>query len=136
MNIITSSSLRPSGASYYGVSDPETMANNNTHKFKKSYIEGLIGNLDRHKDRYVTRSPLRKYERLEVPMIFFHGAKDKVRPVLRVCGLQGEYSTGRMQRCVLFCKINNNGNNNHVNLMNVMNKIVIVNFYSTLHLHF
>ncbi|KAK8386695.1 hypothetical protein O3P69_017866 [Scylla paramamosain] len=72
-------SVFKAGASYYGVSDPETMATN-THKFKKNYMEALIGNLDRHKDRYVTRSPLRNYERLEVPMIFFHGANDKVVP--------------------------------------------------------
>lgn len=58
----------------------------NTHKFKKNYMEALIGNLDRHKDRYVTRSPLRNHERLEVPTIFFHGAMDKVRSRYRhVC---------------------------------------------------
>lgn len=62
------------------MSDPETMAIN-AHKFKRSYMEALIGNLDRHKDRYVTRSPLRNYERLEVPMIFFHGAEDEVSPL-------------------------------------------------------
>uniref|UniRef100_A0A0P4WJ05 Peptidase S9 prolyl oligopeptidase catalytic domain-containing protein n=1 Tax=Scylla olivacea TaxID=85551 RepID=A0A0P4WJ05_SCYOL len=84
-------SVFKAGASYYGVSDPETMATN-THKFKKNYMEALIGNLDRHKDRYVTRSPLRNYERLEVPMIFFHGANDKVG---RACFLLGEGSQGR-----------------------------------------
>ncbi|XP_050728016.1 uncharacterized protein LOC127004403 isoform X2 [Eriocheir sinensis] len=72
-------SIFKAGASYSGVSDPETMATN-AHKFKRNYMEALIGNLDRHKDRYVTRSPLRNYERLEVPMIFLHGAEDKVVP--------------------------------------------------------
>ena len=74
-----------------------------THKFKKNYMEALIGNLDRHKDRYVTRSPLRNYERLEVPMIFFHGANDKVEYVCvcvcvlyRVTGCKGGAVVARL----------------------------------------
>ncbi|XP_045103498.1 acylamino-acid-releasing enzyme-like isoform X2 [Portunus trituberculatus] len=88
-------SVFKAGASYYGVSDPETMATN-THKFKKNYMEALIGNLDRHKDRYVTRSPLRNYERLEVPMIFFHGANDKVVPPDQVRGMYNLVKTKQL----------------------------------------
>lgn len=65
------------GASYYAVSDPEKLATD-TNKFKSKYVETLIGKLDKHKDRYVTRSPLRNYEKLEVPTIFFHGSEDEV----------------------------------------------------------
>ncbi|XP_071534120.1 uncharacterized protein [Panulirus ornatus] len=74
------------GASYYGVSDPEMLATD-THKFKKNYMDTLIGNLDKHRDRYVTRSPLKNYERLEVPTIFFHGTEDKVVPPSQAKGM-------------------------------------------------
>lgn len=68
----------PAGASYWGVSDPEMLATKNTSKLKRHYLEALIGNLDRHKDRYVTRSPLKNHQRLHVPVIFFHGSQDTV----------------------------------------------------------
>ncbi|KAG7159871.1 Dipeptidyl aminopeptidase BIII-like [Homarus americanus] len=72
-------SVFKAGASYYGVSDPLMLATN-IPKFKKNYVETLIGNPDKHKDRYVTRSPLKNYERLEVPTLFFHGTEDKIVP--------------------------------------------------------
>ncbi|KAK8733692.1 hypothetical protein OTU49_006428 [Cherax quadricarinatus] len=52
----------------------------NASKVKRNYVETLLGNLDKHKDRYVTRSSLRNHETLEVPTIFFHGTDDEVVP--------------------------------------------------------
>ncbi|KAK4309443.1 hypothetical protein Pmani_018940 [Petrolisthes manimaculis] len=80
-------SIFTAGASYWGVSDPEMLATMNTSKLKRHYLEALIGNLDRHKDRYVTRSPLRNHQRLHVPVIFFHGSEDKVVPSDQAKGL-------------------------------------------------
>nr|XP_053637512.1 uncharacterized protein LOC128692386 isoform X1 [Cherax quadricarinatus]XP_053637513.1 uncharacterized protein LOC128692386 isoform X1 [Cherax quadricarinatus] len=71
--------LFKAGASFYGVSDPEMLVKN-ASKVKRNYVETLLGNLDKHKDRYVTRSSLRNHETLEVPTIFFHGTDDEVVP--------------------------------------------------------
>ncbi|XP_045584162.2 uncharacterized protein [Procambarus clarkii] len=79
-------SLFKAGASYYGVWDPEMMAKD-TRKVMRNYMEALIGNLDKHKDRYVTRSPIRNYERLHVPTIFFHGEDDQVVPASQARGM-------------------------------------------------
>ena len=67
------------GASYYGVADAETLAQD-THKFESRYLDGLIGPYPEQADRYRERSPIHFADRLRVPVVLFQGLEDEVVP--------------------------------------------------------
>jgi len=67
------------GASYYGVSDLEALAQD-THKFESRYLDGLIGPYPEARQVYIDRSPIHFTQRLACPMILFQGLEDKVVP--------------------------------------------------------
>jgi len=67
------------GASYYGVADTETLAED-THKFESRYLDGLIGPYPEQKETYRERSPIHFVARLRVPLILFQGLEDEVVP--------------------------------------------------------
>jgi dipeptidyl aminopeptidase/acylaminoacyl peptidase len=67
------------GASYYGVADTETLAED-THKFESRYLDGLIGPYPEQKALYYERSPIHFVERLRAPLILFQGLEDEVVP--------------------------------------------------------
>jgi dipeptidyl aminopeptidase/acylaminoacyl peptidase len=67
------------GASYYGVADAETLAQD-THKFESRYLDRLIGPYPERADLYRERSPIHFVERLNVPVILFQGLEDEVVP--------------------------------------------------------
>lgn len=67
------------GASYYGVSDLEALAQD-THKFEARYLDTLIGPYPAQKERYRARSPIHSCDRLACPIIFFQGLQDQVVP--------------------------------------------------------
>jgi dipeptidyl aminopeptidase/acylaminoacyl peptidase len=71
--------LFAAGASHYGVSDCELLAQE-THKFEARYLDQLIGPYPERRDLYLARSPLRHVERLDRPVIFFQGLDDQVVP--------------------------------------------------------
>ncbi len=65
------------GASLYGVSDPLALAQV-THAFEGDYLAWLIGDPQRHPQRYRERAPLHQAARIRVPVIFFQGGLDAV----------------------------------------------------------
>jgi len=67
------------GASYYGVSDLERLAQE-THKFESRYLNTVVAPYPEHREVYAERSPIHHTERLSAPVIFFQGAEDKVVP--------------------------------------------------------
>jgi dipeptidyl aminopeptidase/acylaminoacyl peptidase len=68
-----------SGASYYGVADAETLAQD-THKFESRYLDGLIGPYPEQAEKYRERSPIHFADRLHAPVILFQGLEDEVVP--------------------------------------------------------
>ena len=76
---LTFHDLFHAGASYYGVSDLESLARD-THKFEARYLDRLIGPYPACRDVYRDRSPIHHVDRLSCPVIFFQGMEDKVVP--------------------------------------------------------
>jgi dipeptidyl aminopeptidase/acylaminoacyl peptidase len=67
------------GASYFGISDLESMAKD-THKFESRYLDNLIGPYPQRRDLYRQRSPIHFTDQLDCPLILFQGLEDKVVP--------------------------------------------------------
>jgi dipeptidyl aminopeptidase/acylaminoacyl peptidase len=67
------------GASYYGVADLETLAQD-THKFESRYEEALVGPYPQAAELYKQRSPVHFADRLSCPVILLQGLDDKVVP--------------------------------------------------------
>jgi dipeptidyl aminopeptidase/acylaminoacyl peptidase len=76
---LTFHSTFKAGASYYGISDIEVLAQD-THKFESRYLDSLIGPYPAAKDIYHKRSPIHFTDRLSCPLILFQGLDDKVVP--------------------------------------------------------
>ena len=67
------------GASHYGVSDVEVLAQD-THKFESRYLDSLLGPYPAARDVYRARSPIHFTDRLSAALILFQGLEDKVVP--------------------------------------------------------
>ncbi len=76
---LTFKAVFKAGASYYGVSDLEALAQD-THKFEARYLDSLIGPDPERQDLYRERSPIHFTEQLACPVIFFQGDEDKIVP--------------------------------------------------------
>jgi dipeptidyl aminopeptidase/acylaminoacyl peptidase len=72
-------SVFSAGASHYGVSDLEALAQE-THKFEARYLDTLIGEYPKSKDLYVKRSPIHHIEGFDAPLALFQGDEDVVVP--------------------------------------------------------
>jgi dipeptidyl aminopeptidase/acylaminoacyl peptidase len=79
LSALTFRNIFKAGASYFGISNLESMARD-THKYESQYLTGLLGPYPERKDIYVDRSPINFPERLSCPVIFFQGLEDKVVP--------------------------------------------------------
>ncbi len=73
----------------YAVTDLINMANS-THRFEEFYLDYLIGNIDSNYEKYILRSPCRNVENIKVPLILFHGLKDKVIPSEQSIAIKNE----------------------------------------------
>ncbi len=67
------------GASYYGVADLLTLVPQ-THAFEAHYFDTLVAPYPEGAEEYRRRSPLYHADRLQCPVIFFQGLKDRVVP--------------------------------------------------------
>ncbi|EGF31913.1 peptidase, S9C (acylaminoacyl-peptidase) family [Oxalobacteraceae bacterium IMCC9480] len=76
---LTFHDLFKAGASYYGVSDLETLARD-CHKFESRYLDSLVGPYPARQDIYVARSPIHFTDRLTSPLILFQGMEHRVVP--------------------------------------------------------
>ena len=67
------------GASYYGVSDLEALAQE-THKFEARYLDSLVGPYPERRDLYRERSPIHYTDRLSCPLLLLQGLEDAIVP--------------------------------------------------------
>ena len=67
------------GACRYAVCDLTAMAEE-THRFEARYLDSLVGDWPEQRTIYEQRSPLLHADRIQCPVLFFQGQKDKVVP--------------------------------------------------------
>ncbi len=67
------------GASFYGVSDLEALANH-THKFEARYLDKLVGPYPADKQIYIDRSPIHHVDQIKCPIILLQGDEDAIVP--------------------------------------------------------
>jgi dipeptidyl aminopeptidase/acylaminoacyl peptidase len=79
LNALTFTDVFKAGASYYGISDLEAMAQD-THKFESRYLDTMVGPYPQAKDVYRERSSIHFTDRLSTPLILFQGLEDLVVP--------------------------------------------------------
>lgn len=77
--VLTFRDLFKAGASYYGVSDLESLAKD-THKFESRYLDTIVGPYPADIETYRARSPIHHIDQLSCPIIFFQGLEDEVVP--------------------------------------------------------
>ncbi len=79
LSALTFKDVFRAGASYYGISDLEALAQD-THKFESRYLDTMIGPYPERRELYVERSPIHHTELLSCPLILFQGLEDRVVP--------------------------------------------------------
>ena len=80
LNVLCHSSLFAAGCCLYGIGDLTTLMQQ-THRFERGYLHGLIGAYPEYSQRYRDRSPLHKIHQIKVPVLFIHGTEDAVVPI-------------------------------------------------------
>jgi dipeptidyl aminopeptidase/acylaminoacyl peptidase len=79
LNALTFTDAFKAGASYFGISDLEAMAQD-THKFESRYLDSMVGPYPEARDVYRARSAIHFTDRLSTPLILFQGMDDLVVP--------------------------------------------------------
>jgi len=77
LGCLVSNEIFSIAACKYAVTDLISMANS-THRFEEFYLDYLIGNIESDFEKYIKRSPIANVNSINVPLILFHGLKDKV----------------------------------------------------------
>ncbi len=77
LSCLISSNLFSVAACKYPVVDLLDMYQK-THRFERGYLEYLIGSYDNNNQLYKDRSPINNFAKINSPVIFFQGLKDKV----------------------------------------------------------
>ena len=70
------------GASYFGVSDLESLLTD-IHKFDTHSLVGLVGPYPLYRKRYIERSPINYPDHATCPTIFFQGLEDTIVPAIQ-----------------------------------------------------
>ncbi|MBA9006946.1 S9 family peptidase [Thermomonospora cellulosilytica] len=76
---VTQSAVFRAAASYYGVSDLQTLLDE-THDFESRYLFGLIGPMPGFERAYRERSPLTRADQTACPVLLLQGTDDPVVP--------------------------------------------------------
>ncbi|KGG16872.1 Esterase/lipase/thioesterase family active site [Prochlorococcus sp. MIT 0602] len=74
---LSSSNIFKVAACKYPVTDLISMQKK-THRFEASYLDHLLGTFSDNKSIYIDRSPINNIDKINTPIIFFHGLKDNV----------------------------------------------------------
>ena len=77
LNCLASTEIFKIAACKYAVTDLVSMSKS-THKFEEFYLDYLIGDIECDYEKYIKRSPAKNIESINVPLLLFHGLKDKV----------------------------------------------------------
>jgi dipeptidyl aminopeptidase/acylaminoacyl peptidase len=77
---LAASDVFAAGSCSYGIADLSALRSD-THKFESRYIARLIGGRSDSRDVDDDRSPIRRIDRIDSPLIVFHGRDDPVVPV-------------------------------------------------------
>jgi dipeptidyl aminopeptidase/acylaminoacyl peptidase len=68
------------GACRYAVTDLADLARHSDHRFEARYLDTLVGPWPAAAATYAERSPLQHQQRIQAPLILFHGLEDRVVP--------------------------------------------------------
>ena len=86
----------------YGVTDLHSLVKD-THKFESRYLDKLIGLYPQEKEKYEDRSPINQIDNIRCPILFFHGAEDKVVPLAQTLNMIEKLrERGVMCECIVF----------------------------------
>ncbi|HEY0804839.1 MAG TPA: prolyl oligopeptidase family serine peptidase, partial [Pseudonocardiaceae bacterium] len=79
---LTSTRTYRCGTVMFPILDPQlwTEEGGQTHDFESRYLDGLIGTLPEHADRYAERSPARHAHELAGPVLMLQGLEDQICP--------------------------------------------------------
>ncbi|MBP2471433.1 dipeptidyl aminopeptidase/acylaminoacyl peptidase [Crossiella equi] len=77
---LTSVATYRSGVAHFPVLDLLAFAGGGTHDFESRYLDGLVGALPEHEQRYRDRSPVNRADRLAGPILLLQGLEDQVCP--------------------------------------------------------
>ncbi len=77
LSCLSSTNIFKVAACKYPVTDLISMAIS-THRFEQFYLDYLIGNLESDHLNYIQRSPIKNVNKINVPLILFHGLRDQV----------------------------------------------------------
>ncbi len=77
LNCLLDGSIFAAAICKYPVIDLKDM-HYNTHRFEKDYLNSLVGNYAKNYDDYINRSPINQINKIQKPILLFHGKKDTV----------------------------------------------------------